>query len=365
MTSSGHGTYLNTRVTLLARQLLTAEQIRQLKSADPGATEQLLASAGLGDLPLARVVADKRLESTLIQRLLQELVVLIRPLRGPARDFFVYWGHWFEIGNLKALVRGKMTGRGEQQIQAELLDIGPYQQLPIRTLLAAEDTAELLRTLESAGDYREIARHARRAMEQQGDLFSMDAALDRQYFNGLRKQLDKLPRPYAGELTALVGELLDQINLAWLLRYRFTYDLPAAQAYYLLAPAGNALGKHDLLRLAGADTLEQLIEQLPRPLRADLAGVTSSSEANERLQDRLWQQASRLLRARCFDLARPFAYLLLRERDIRAIRGVLKGRHLMLSRDLMDQAVRESHFRTPTTPLGLWRLSQSRKSAHV
>jgi V/A-type H+-transporting ATPase subunit C len=48
----------------------------------------------------------------------------------------------------------------------------------------------------------------------------------------------------------------------------------------------------------------------------------------------------RVLRSRAPDIARAFAYLILRERDVRAVRAVLRGRHLGLANDDIRLALR-------------------------
>jgi len=52
------------------------------------------------------------------------------------------------------------------------------------------------------------------------------------------------------------------------------------------------------------------------------------------------EQALRVLRSRASEIARAFAYLILRERDLRAVRAVLRGRHLGLADDDIGCAAR-------------------------
>jgi V/A-type H+-transporting ATPase subunit C len=54
------------------------------------------------------------------------------------------------------------------------------------------------------------------------------------------------------------------------------------------------------------------------------------------------EQAWRVLHSRASALARAFAYLILRERDLRAVRAVLRGRHLGLAAADIRQALRRT-----------------------
>jgi len=50
----------------------------------------------------------------------------------------------------------------------------------------------------------------------------------------------------------------------------------------------------------------------------------------------------RVLRSSAPDIARAFAYLILRERDLRGVRAVLRGRHLGLSAADIRQALQRA-----------------------
>ncbi|MBN8770722.1 MAG: V-type ATPase subunit, partial [Thiobacillus sp.] len=54
------------------------------------------------------------------------------------------------------------------------------------------------------------------------------------------------------------------------------------------------------------------------------------------------EQALRVLRSGPPGIARAFAYLILRERDLRAVRAVLRGRHLGLPDDDIRLALRRA-----------------------
>jgi V/A-type H+-transporting ATPase subunit C len=54
------------------------------------------------------------------------------------------------------------------------------------------------------------------------------------------------------------------------------------------------------------------------------------------------EQALRVLRSNAPGIARAFAYLILRERDLRAVRAVLRGRHLGLAEPDIRLAVQRT-----------------------
>jgi V/A-type H+-transporting ATPase subunit C len=318
--STAHHAYLNARISIYAARLLGPEQIDALIDR-PYRADDLrpdTAAQYAGDLDQHNVAV-----------LLDELAVLIRPLSGAPRDLLDYWAHRFELSNLKTLIRGKMTNQPQQAIESQLLDMGAFTSLPIAGLLQSDTPAELLRRLEQT-PYAEIARQARHLLEQGEALFALDAALDRRYFAGLARRGRAIGGDSSQLLRAIVGSIVDRVNLVWLLRYRYAYDLPPAQAYYLLIPASHRLPPSQLQQLAQCASFEDAIASLSAPFDRMLAGARNTTEVTLKLEHETWRIAAHTLRRSSFNVARALAYLVLRERDLRRMRAIVRGRNMRM-----------------------------------
>jgi len=328
--------YLNTRVSLYAGRLWPDAALDALISETDDALADSLNRGGLPQLaagyaPRSERQQDARsLEQRLIAQILDETRVMIRPLTGPARTFLTFWTARFEISNVKTLLRSKMTGERPAAALARLTPMGAFGRLDNQDLAHAEDVGELLRRLE-AGPYAGIVRHARRAFEQSHDPFNLDAALDHGYYEGLTLRAQPLEDTVGAPFRSLMANLIDRINLVWLLRYRFNYKLPPAQVYYLLVSSRYSLPGTRLQELAALDSLDAVLAALPTALQVKLSGATDIPGVFARMEQAAAEQALRVLRSSAPDIARAFAYLILRERDLRAIRAVLRGRHLGLA----------------------------------
>ena len=160
---------------------------------------------------------------------------------------------------------------------------------------------------------------------------ALDAALDRGYYEGLALRAKALEDHGGTSLRRLMGPLIDRINLVWLLRYRFNYHLPPAQVYFLLVASSYALPSSRLRELAALGSVEAVLDALPDPLRASLQGVTDIPGVFARMDAAAAEFAAQVLRSRAPALCRAFAYLILRERDLRSVRAILRGRHLGLA----------------------------------
>jgi V/A-type H+-transporting ATPase subunit C len=323
--------YLNTRVSIFSGRLWQAEGFRTLLHAPEAEIPQVLVEAGLTQLAGVRPGNDiHSLEQSIIAHLLDETLILLRPLSGSARAFLLYWTERFEVTNLKTLLRGKMTGERPAALLNRLTPMGAFGRLDVQDLSHAEDVPELLRRLES-GHYSGIVRQARQAFEDSHDPFLLDAALDRSYYEGLAARARDLERKNGPALRRLMGPLIDRINLVWLLRYRFNYHLPPAQVYFLLVASSYSLPSSRLRELAALGSVEAVLEALPDNLRASLEGATDIPGVFTRMDAIAAGQASQVLRSGAPAICRAFAYLILRERDLRSVRAILRGRHLGLS----------------------------------
>jgi V/A-type H+-transporting ATPase subunit C len=336
--------YLDTRVSLFAERLWRDEELDALIAQGGDEAIETLVRRGLRDVPIETgIPAGERgdagsLEQSVIAQLLEETRILIRPLSGEARSFLSYWTARFEISNVKTLLRSKMTGERAALALARLTPMGAFGRLDLPALAHAEDVGELLRRLE-AGPYAGVVRHARRAFEQSGDPFSLDAALDRGYYEGLVQRARPLEEKAGASFRTLIAQLIDRINLVWLLRYRFNYGLPPAQVYYLLVGSPYTLDSARLQKLAALDSFHAVIDALPPEWYARIAGAQDIPEVFARMEQAAAEQARRVLRSRAPAIARAFAYLVLRERDLRGVRGILRGGRLGLSGELVRQAL--------------------------
>jgi V/A-type H+-transporting ATPase subunit C len=331
--------YLDTRVSLFAGRLWQGEDFRTLLQAPAAEIPQVLLDGGL--VQLAGQVSGKdqhSLEQSIIAQVLEDTLILLRPLTGAARAFLLYWTERFEVTNLKTLLRGKMTGERPAALLNRLTPMGAFGRLDVQDLAHAEDVAELLRRLET-GHYAGIVRQARQAFEDSHDPFLLDAALDRSYHEGLAHRAQELETKNGPALRRLMGPLIDRINLVWLLRYRFNYRLPPAQVYYLLVASHYGLSSARLKELAALPSLEDVLAALPEGLRQSLGGADTIPQVFDRMERAAAKVAEKVLRSGASDIVRAFAYLILRERDLRAVRAILRGRYLRLPGATIRQTV--------------------------
>ena len=106
--------YLATRVSILRDRLLPETAFAAMVGQS---LEQILA-ARVGDLDLDAEADPALLDRAMKRAILADVAVILRPLQGAARGFFLYWARRFELFNLKAMIRGKLRGLPD----AEMMD---------------------------------------------------------------------------------------------------------------------------------------------------------------------------------------------------------------------------------------------------
>lgn len=333
--------YLNTRVSILASRLFTAQQLTGLIDLDLAAILQEILQHKGHQYELD-AQGSHSLESQMANNALMDFQILLRPFSGNERRFFYYAIRWFELVNLKVIIRGKFRSSPVAEIKKQLVDLGGFVDLPIKKLLETEDPYEMLRLLETTA-YAGIVRQARRVYEEQGnDLFLLEATIDRSFFIDLNQRTRFLDPVDAKQVNLVLGSLLDRFNLLWLLRYRFSYHLSPARSYFLLTAMGHRLHSTELMRLARMDTLEQLLAELPPPFKQLLAHCKVIADMETVMEYFSLSVAVKELKANRNLTARTFSYILLREAEVRFLQALLKGKQLGFDNQLIGLAVGES-----------------------
>ena len=330
-------TYLKTRTSVLAARLFSAEHVESLMEQP---FDALGKDFGIGTLLHADRSPDqvnRAAERALIQALMLDLSVLLRPLDGIGRATLVHWSHKFELYNLKAIIRGKLQGLSYEQINRSLHDLPPLISLPHDELVRTENILELLRQLES-GPYSDIARQARRVYKQRNEPFSLDATIDQRYYTGLLRQARGVDEADRTPLLRLIGVLIDRQNLTWLTRYRFYYELSPSETYYLLIPFGHHLNRDLLAKLVDLEDVRELVDRLPDTLAPQLSHSDTPMAIEKALDNEVFNHARRALRYTNSAVTKALAYLILREMDLKQLYAIIQGRSLGLDAALIRSA---------------------------
>ncbi|WP_177420676.1 V0D/AC39 family V-type ATPase subunit [endosymbiont of Lamellibrachia barhami] len=343
MNSSASQTYLKTRVNIFATQLFTDDRILELLDMPLEELSGTFGLTGIIESHLAPQQLNHALEQSLLHSLMSDLSVLLRPLDGTSRVLLVYWSRKFALFNLKTLIRCKLNELSLEEVSGYLHHLPDIIRLPHEKLLQAENILEMLHLLEH-GPYQSIARQARQVYEEKNEPFSLDAAIDRSYFQGMVKYSNSNSQIDREGLKELIGMLTDRQNLLWVLRYRFMYQLSSGETYYLLVPFGKYLDRNRLMELVNLDSFQSVLEKLPPKLSRIVSGTTNAMQARQRLDFYLSGEMRRLIRFSPSPATRALAYLVARDTDLKRLNALLQGKLLGLDSELVHEALMPPAF---------------------
>lgn len=340
MLNTGKHSYLNTRVSTMTSRL-----------RNPAWFDRLLVSTAndvpevFNDLAVFTdndTIEPKAAETWMLNAFLEEFKILLRPLQGQGRHLLMQWIRRVELRNLKTLLHGALLHTPAEQVRAGMLRMGDLETLPFKELLQADDIMEMLRVLDKTS-YASMSRQARRLFELHNDPFFVNASIDQRYFNDQVNSINQMPDTDKLWLSKLQGLIIDRHNLIWLLRYRFTYKLKSAETWYLLSPGGLHLSSTKLYSLVNLDSVERIFEQLPGPLIKIIGDNRNLFDVELALENAIEKQTWDILKQQESMVARVLAWLILREKQLLRVRGILKGKRLSLEPDLISYAMGLGH----------------------
>ncbi len=338
MTRAAEQAFLNTRVSMMATGLFDPDGIAELTQMQLPELAKRFGLAALLEGQPSPKVRSRAIEQALVQLLLAELQVLIRPMHADAREVVLAWGRKYALFNLKTLIRGKLHDLDQRALRDSLFDLPAFISLPDEEMLRAENVLELLRQLD-AGPLRLIALQAREVYEQRREPFALEAAIDQRYYTGLAHQLIKLRDGGLQPLQRVIGADLDRIALLWLLRFRFSYQLSPSETFFQLVPSMRLLHRERLLKLVDIESFEGVLAALPPPLKGLCSGARTVIDVQRAMGRYRAQEARRVLHQSSSAVARALAYLMLREMDLFLLFALVQGRLLNLSAEVVDIAL--------------------------
>ncbi len=338
--------YLQTLISIYSTRLLTQQQFIHLLKQPLEEILLSLEKKGLENIIIKlsqskfKLLPAGNMDNLFLAVLLKDAQAIIHSISGFEREFLVYWMRRFELQNIKTIIRGKSLRRPVDKISAELTQLGEFSILPVDELLKADNIQDILKQL-SATAYSSIARYGSANLEHKADVFTIETTINHEYFAGLHKRFRMLHKNEQNFMKSILGKMIDQTNLIWLLRYRLFYGLSSSHTYFLLAPGGRYLNSNNLVQLCKIRKLDQLYDLLPNGIGSLIDGLDSIHQIELSLEKDIIRVASVILKATKFSMTNAFAYLLLREKQLSQLHALFKGKLLYLSDSEIAYAVGE------------------------
>jgi V/A-type H+-transporting ATPase subunit C len=183
-----------------------------------------------------------------------------------ARSLLVQLFRHYEIDNLKAILRGIVTGSSWDQVQGVLFPLGSLNTLPAQQMLESGNVEAAVALLVDT-PYYETLTHALKRYSDEQSLFPLEVALDLHYWHKLWSGANQLPGQDRAEARKIIGQLVDVTNLTWAIRYRVYYHLSEEEIINYTLPFGFRVRDDDIRNIAAGGDIAGIIQRLYPGLR--------------------------------------------------------------------------------------------------
>lgn len=256
---------MNSRVRVMYSDLLTPQVGVNLRDAADLSNLVTSLKSTVYD-PYLKDVEDSALSSKQIlhqvkNRIAVAYLTAIHSAPVNTRSLLVQLFRHFEISNLKAILRGIVTGSSWEQVRGILFPLGSLNTLPEQQMLESGSVEAAIAQLTHT-PYYETLIHAMKRYSDEQSLFPLEVALDLQYWNRLWSGANQLQGMDRAEARRVIGQLVDFTNLTWAIRYRIYYHLSEEEIINYTLPFGYRVHDDDIRNIAAGGDIVQILGRL-------------------------------------------------------------------------------------------------------
>ena len=338
---------ISARVRAMYAELLTPQDMVRLSEApDFSSLFNVLKSTSYGpyldglkdkDINPKRVITQlKRKLSDAFYSVIQMSPVQTRPL---VKQLYRY----YEIGNLKAVLRGIVTvsAWGTEttlwdRVRDVLFPLGSASVLPAQAMIESGSVATAVDLLQGT-PYEEALSFAMKRYSAEQNLFPIEVALDLAYWRRLWSETKKLTGADREHGVKIIGALLDMNNLMWAIRYKVYHKLSEEEIVNYTLPFGYRVQDSDIRAIAaGADIASVVTRVFP--------GITDVNTLLENPQTglpKLEVLLKRQVMKQClaafvgspFHIGIPLAFLVIHDLEVQDLIVLIEAKSSNLSED--------------------------------
>ena len=342
--------FINARIRAMYGKFLTEEKWEELLQAKdlPGALAALRGT--LYDTFIREdVVRDKGLE--FIERALvfndtgihQKILKNMRH-NSRARKVIELLRERDEINEIKVMLRcwhDKKITDGREHVLPEAF-VPP---LDVGRVMSSRNMDELVNAFDGS-PYQSAFFSSSKKYRETGSLFYIESALDREHFERLWREVDRLPGSDRTVAARLLGIETDIENISCLIRLRQYFDFSSADLSLVMLPRGYRVDERMMRQLFIKEGLGDMVRGMAvRPYQdlASLFGPEMERSALFLLEAALYQvlfkKARRVMGGFPFTIGTILAYLILKRAETRKMISILYGKEYGMPPDRIKKAL--------------------------
>jgi V/A-type H+-transporting ATPase subunit C len=324
---------INARVRILYSRLITSRHMLILsESSDLDSLIELLEDSPYGpylDRVEAKDLTPRRAVFQIKGRLADVYHTVLQSAPAHTQLLLKQYYRHYEVDNLKAVLRGIVSGATWSQVLFVLFPLGNDTVLSAQAMVETESVAEAVELLHGT-PYYDTLSHAMERYTAEKNLFPLEVALDLNYWRKLWSEVNQLAGQDRVLCRRIIGLLLDMNNLIWAIRYRMYHHLSEEEIINYTLPFGYRVHDEDIRAIAaGADITQSIARLYPNLVDSD----DENQETRERLPD-IEVQLQRHVAGECrkaflgypFNIGVPLAFLVLNEMEIQDLTVLIEAK---------------------------------------
>lgn len=323
----------NARVRVMYSTLLTeSDYTRLFEAPDLNSLVTSLKATAYGSY-LERLkdtdINARRVAFYLRERLAETYLSLIHTSPEHARALLAQRYRYFEVDNLKAVLRGIVTGASWDRVRFVLFPYGSSSVIPAEEMLEAGGVAAAIELLRGTPYYETLSFAMKRYSAEQ-NIFPLEVALDLSYWRALWKEMNRLPGEDRNAALRIIGSLVDMNNLMWAIRYRVYHHLSEEEVINYTLSFGYRSRDEDVRAIAAGADIAQVLKRV-YPTLPDIDSMlqdahTGLPKLEIELQRQVVEKCRNAFVGSPFQIGIPLAYLLLDELEIQDLVVLLEAK---------------------------------------
>jgi V/A-type H+-transporting ATPase subunit C len=324
---------IHSRVRIMYAGLLTPQTASNLRDADDlPALIAILKNTAYG--PYLKDVDDKEITPKqavhkIKNRIADVYLTIVHSAPVNARPLVIQLYRHFEINNLKAVLRGIVTGSSWEEVQDVLFPLGSLGVLPAQQMLESGSIESAVAQLTQT-PYYETLIHAMKRYSGEQSLFPLEVALDLAYWQKLWSSASQIPGVDRMQALRVIGPLIDMTNLMWAIRYRVYYHLSEEEIINYTLPISYRVHDEDIRSIAAGGDIVRILDRIYPGLsnvEALLQEPTSGLPKLElQIQQRIGQQLQTVFVGYPFHIGLSLALAALSELELQDLTVLIEAK---------------------------------------
>jgi V/A-type H+-transporting ATPase subunit C len=274
-------------------------------------------------------LTPQKVELQIEGRLADSYASVIQMAPQHAKPILKQLYRYFEVDNLKAVLRGIVSNPRWERISEILFPMGSMSVLPAQAMVESGSVGSAIELLQGTTYYDTLSFAMKRYSTEQ-NLFPLEVALDLYYWRQLWAEAKKLQGQDREQALRIIGSLMDVNNLMWVIRYKVYYQLSEEEIINYTLPFGYRVRDEDVRSVAAGADLAMVVGRV-FPGIPDLNALlenprTGLPQLEIILKRRLMQQCLAAFTGNPFLIGLPLAFLILSQLEVEDLTVLIEAK---------------------------------------